>query len=80
MGYFTHVIEPARNEVSINGINVTLDCSAISEYELVIKDKGQIWGETEPFTGRDYSVSSEVVEGLFSEAEEIISSMLEETS
>ena len=78
MGYFSHVIEPAKNEVYVNGTNVTLDCSALSGYELVIKDKGQIWGETEPFTGRDYSVSSEVVEALFSEAEEVIASLPEE--
>lgn len=77
MGYFTHLIEPPKNEVSVNGHSVELDCSALSEYELVIKDRNEVWGEKEPYTGREYDVPFDVVEALFSEAQKVISSLPE---
>ena len=76
MGYFDKSMSVPDNEVSIGEYSVTVDLSYFANqgFVLVAEEKGEVWGEKDPFDGR-HEVDAQKVEQVFAQAQALIDQM-----
>ena len=77
MGYFDKSMSVPDNQVSIGEYSVTVDLSYFANqgFVLVAEEKGEVWGEKDPFDGR-HEVDAQKVEQVFAQAQALIDQMI----
>jgi hypothetical protein len=76
MGYFDKSMSVPDNQVSIGEYTVIVDLSYFANqgFVLVAEEKGEIWGEKDPFDGR-HEVDAQKVDQVFAQAQALIDQM-----
>ena len=76
MGYLDRSMSVPDNQVSIGEYSVTVDLSYFANqgFVLIAEEKGEVWGEKDPFDGR-HKVESQKVKQAFAQAQAIVDQM-----
>jgi len=77
VGYFDRSMSVPDNQVSIGEYSVTVDLSYFANqgFVLVAEEKGEVWGEKDPFDGR-HEVDAQKVEQVFAQAQALIDQII----